>query len=126
VTLVNWFDVLWIGIPIVWLLAKFGMRWTPSRQDRGCLLLKQKAAALGVDVNRIPDPAWNAIVDLSIASAKDRAMFARASFEETCHNWRTNLAGSLEEEAIEISKFMRGSTCRSGSAASHILTEYRV
>jgi hypothetical protein len=125
-TIVNWFDLLVIGAPIVWLLAKFGRRWTASPEDLGYLLLKQKAAALGVDVARIPEPAWHSIVDLSIASAKDRAMLARASRDEDARNWQANLTGTLEEEALEISRFMQGSTCKGTAVAPHILTEYRV
>ena len=89
-------------------------------------LLKQKAAALGVDVNRIPDPAWHAIVDMSIASAKDRALCARSAADQPARYWKANLAGALEEEAVEISKFMQGSACSGRSVAPHILLEYRV
>jgi hypothetical protein len=126
VTLINFFDVLMILTPIICLLVTFGMRWTPSPEDRGCVLLKQKAAALGVDVNRIPDPAWHAIVDMSIASAKDRAMCSRGSLHRVPGHWEVNLDGTLEEEAVEISKFMKGSACSGRSVAPHILMEYRV
>jgi hypothetical protein len=78
-SLVNWFDALWIGLPIACLVVTFGMRWTASPEERGCVLLKQNAGALAVDVTGIPEPAWHSIVNLSIASAKDRAMLARAS-----------------------------------------------
>jgi hypothetical protein len=125
-SLVNWFDALWIGLPITCLVVSFGMRWTASPEDRGYVLLKQRAAALGVDVTRIPEPAWHSIVDLSIASAKDRAMLARASRDEDARNWQANLTGTLEEEALEISRFMQGATCKGTSVAPHILTEYRV
>jgi hypothetical protein len=125
-TLVNWFDVLLIGTPIIWLLVKSGMRWTASPEDLGCVLLKQKAAALGVDVHRIPDPAWHAIVDMSIASAKDRAMCSRASLTEAPRYWQANFVGALDEEAVEISRFMNGSACSRRSVAPQILTEYRV
>jgi hypothetical protein len=125
-TLVNWFDILLLGTPIIWLLVKFGMRWTASPEDLGCVVLKQKAAALGVDVNRIPEPAWHAIVDMSIASAKDRAMCSRISVEAPSRYWKANLVGTLEEEALEISRFMRGSACSGRSVAPHILMEYRV
>jgi hypothetical protein len=125
-TLVNFFDVLMIGMPIVCLLVTFGMRWTASPEDRGCVLLKQKAASLGVDVSRIPEPAWHAIVDMSIASAKDRAMCSRAALNDASCYWRANIVGTLEEEAVEISKFMQGAPCRRGSVAPHILMEYRV
>jgi hypothetical protein len=63
---------------------------------------------------------------LSIASAKDRAMLARASRDEDARNWQANLTGTLEEEALEISRFMQGATCKGTSVAPHILTEYRV
>ena len=89
-------------------------------------MLKQKAAALGVDVERIPDPAWHAIVDMSIASAKDRAMCSRGLLTEAPRYWQANFVGALEEEAVEISKFMRGSACSRRSTAPQILTEYRV
>jgi hypothetical protein len=125
-TLVNVFDVLMIGTPIICLLVTFGMRWTASPEDRGYVLLKQKAAALGVDVKRIPDPVWHAIVDMSIASAKDRAMCSRASFDRASRQWQANLVGTLEEEAVEISRFMKGSPCSRRSVAPHILLEYRV
>ncbi|MEA2855814.1 MAG: hypothetical protein QOH98_135 [Methylobacteriaceae bacterium] len=125
-SLVNWFDALWIGLPIACLVVTFGMRWTASPEERGCVLLKQNAAALGVDVTRIPEPAWHSIVDLSIASAKDRAMLSRASRDEDARNWQANLTGTLEEEALEISRFMQGATCKGTSVAPHILTEYRV
>jgi hypothetical protein len=125
-TLVNWFDVLVVGTPIVWLLVQFGVRWTGSSEELGCVLLKQKAAALGVDVNRIPEPAWHAIVDMSIASAKERAMCSRASVDQASRYWKANFIGTLEEEAAEISKFMSGSPCSARSVAPHILTEYRV
>jgi hypothetical protein len=125
-TLVNFFDVLMIGTPIVCLLVTFGMRWTASPEDRGCVLLKQKAASLGVDVSRIPDPAWHAIVDMSIASAKDRAMGSRASLDDASRYWKANFVGTLEEEAVEISKFMNGSPCSRRSVAPNILLEYRV
>jgi hypothetical protein len=125
-TLVNFFDVLMIGTPIVCLLVTFGMRWTASPEDRGCVLLKQKAASLGVDVHRIPDPAWHAIVDMSIASAKDRALGSRAPLDDVSRYWKASFIGTLEEEAVEISKFMKGSPCSGGSVAPHILREYRV
>jgi hypothetical protein len=125
-SLVNWFDALWIGLPIACLVVTFGMRWTASPEERGCVLLKQNAAALGVDVTGIPEPAWHSIVDLSIASAKDRAMLARASRDEDARNWQANLTGTLEEEALETSRFMQGATCKGTSVAPHILTEYRV
>jgi hypothetical protein len=125
-TLINWCDALVIGAPLVWLVMTFGMRWTASPEDLGCVLLKQKAAALGVDVNRIPEPAWHAIVDMSIASAKDRALRARSAADQPARYWKANLAGALEEEAAEISKFMQGSACSGRSVAPHILIEYRV
>jgi hypothetical protein len=125
-TLVNWFDVILIGTPIVWLLVTFGMRRTGSPEDLGCVLLKQKAAALGVDVNRIPEPAWNAIVDISIASAKDRALCSRSAVDEASRYWKENFVGALEKEAVEISKFMKGSPASTRSVAAHVLTEYRV
>ena len=83
-------------------------------------------SGLGVDVNRIPDPAWHAIVDMSIASAKDRALCARSAADQPARYWKANLAGALEEEALEISKFMQGSTCSGRSVAPQILVEYRV
>lgn len=122
-SLVNWFDALWIGLPIACLVVTFGMRWTASPEERGCVLLKQNAAALAVDVTGIPEPAWHSIVDLSIASAKDRAMLARASRDEDARNWQANLTGTLEEKALEISRFMQGATCKGTSVAPHILTE---
>jgi hypothetical protein len=125
-TLINWFDALFIGPLLVWLLVKFGMRWTRSPEDLGYVLLKQKAEALGVDVNRIPDPAWHAIVDMSIASARDRAMSARAWRDGPSRHWQASLAGTLEEEAREISKFVTGEPCSRHSVAPHILIEYRV
>ena len=124
--LVNWFDILLIGTPLVWLLVKFGTRWTASPEELGCVLLKEKAASLGVDINRIPDPAWHAIVDMSIASAKDRAMGSRVSIDQASRYWKADLVGALEEEAAEISKFVKGSPCSRNSVAPHILTEYRV
>jgi hypothetical protein len=124
--LINWLDLLMVGGPLVWLLVKFGMRWTASPEDLGCVLLKQKAAALGVDVDRIPDPAWHAIVDMSIATAKDRAMGQRASIEQASRYWQANLVGTLDQEAVEISNFVKGSPCDRNSVAPHILTEYRV
>jgi|SRR4051794_25023925 hypothetical protein len=126
VTVIYWLDVLLLCTPVIWLLVKFGMRWAASPEDLGCALLKQKAAALGVDVNRIPDPAWHAIVDMSIASAKDRALCARRAVHETTPYWKANLAGALEEEAQEISKFVNGARCSRHSVAPQILTEYRV
>jgi hypothetical protein len=125
-TLVHVFDFLMIGTPIVCLLVTFAMRWTGSPEDRGCVLLKQKAASLGVDVNCIPDPAWHAIVDMSIASAKDRALRSRVSIDDASRYWKANFVGTLEEEAAEISKFMKGAPCSGGSVAPHILMEYRV
>jgi hypothetical protein len=125
-TLVNWFDALFIGTLLVWLLVKFGMRWTQSPEELGYVLLKEKAEALGVDVNRIPDPAWHAIVDMSIASARDRAMSSPASRDAPSRHWQANLAGTLEEEAGEISKFVTGEPCSRQSVAPHILVEYRV
>jgi hypothetical protein len=122
-SLVNWFDALWIGLPIACLVVTFGMRWTASPEERGCVLLKQNAAALAVDVTGIPEPAWHSIVDLSIASAKNRAMLARASRDEDARNWQANLTGTLEEKALEISRFMQGATCKGTSVAPHILTE---
>lgn len=124
--LINWLDVFLVGTPLVWLLVKFGMRWTASPEDLGCVLLKQKAASLGVDVQRIPDPAWHAIVDMSIASAKDRAMNSRVAVDQASRYWKANLVGRLEEEAVEISKFVNGSPCSRNAVAPHILTEYRV
>ena len=102
------------------------MRLTQSPEELGYVLLKQKAAALGVDVNRIPDPAWHAIVDLSIASAKDRAMGSRDRLDGASLGWKENLVGTLETEAVEISKFVKGSPGNRHSVASHILMEYRV
>ena len=125
-TFVNWFDALFLGTLLVWLLVKFGRRWTQSPEELGYVLLKQKAAALGVDVNRIPDPAWHAIVDLSIASAKDRAMGSRDRLDGASLGWKENLVGTLETEAVEISKFVKGSPGNRHSVASHILMEYRV
>jgi hypothetical protein len=125
-TLINWFDALFIGTLLVWLLVKFGMRWTQSPEELGYVLLKQKAEALGVDVNRIPDPAWHAIVDMSIASARDRATSSRAWRDGPSRHWQANLAGTLEEEAREISKFVTGEPCSRHSVAPHILMEYRV
>ncbi len=124
--LVNWFDVLLIGAPLIALLVKFGMRWTASPEELGCVLLKQKAAALGVDVDRIPEPAWHAIVDMSIASAKDRALTSRAPIEDAARFWKADLAGTLEQEAVEISNFVKGTPCSRSSVAPHILLEYRV
>jgi hypothetical protein len=125
-TVINWFDILLFGTPLIWLLVKFGMRWTASPEDIGCVLLKQKAASLGVDVNGIPEPAWHAIVEMSIASAKDRAMCSRLAVNHASRYWQANLVGTLEEEAQEISKFVKGSPCSRHSVAPHILTEYRV
>jgi hypothetical protein len=102
------------------------MRWTDSPEELGCVLLKQKAASLGVDVKGIPEPAWRAIVDMSIASAKDRAMGSRPLVNHASRYWQANLVGTLEEEAQEISKFVKGSPCSRHSVAPHILTEYRV
>jgi hypothetical protein len=125
-TFVNWFDALFVGTLLVWLLVRFGMRLTQSPEELGYVLLKQKAAALGVDVNRIPDPAWHAIVDLSIASARDRAIGSRDRLHGPSLSWKDNLVGTLETEALEISKFVKGSPGDRHSVASHILTEYRV
>jgi hypothetical protein len=125
-TLVNWFDALFIGTLLVWLLVKFGMRWTQSAEELGYVLLKEKAEALGVDVNRIPDPAWHAIVDMSIASARDRAASSPASRDGPSRHWQANLAGTLDEEAREIWKFVTGEPCSRLSVAPHILMEYRV
>lgn len=125
-TLINGLDILVLCAPVIWLLVKFSMRWTASPEDLGCVLLKQKAAALGVDVTRIPEPAWHAIVDMSIASAKDRAMCSRLAVHEASRYWKANLAGTLEEEAQEISNFVQGSPCSRHSVAPHILVEYRV
>lgn len=125
-SLVTSFDALWVGLPIACLAVTFGMRWTSSAEERGCVLLKQRAAALGVDVNRIPDPAWHAIVDMSIASAKDRALCARASAGRRTLGWQANLAGTLEDEAVAISKFMQGSACSGAPVAPQVLIEYRV
>src|SRR4051812_43821962 len=102
VTVIYWLDVLLLCTPVIWLLVKFGMRWAASPEDLGCALLKQKAAALGVDVNRIPDPAWHAIVDMSIASAKDRVWWAGREVHETPPYWKANWAGVWEEEAQEF------------------------
>jgi hypothetical protein len=125
-TVINWFDILLLGTPLIWLLVKFGMRWTASPEELGCVLLKQKAASLGVDVQGIPEPAWHAIVEMSIASAKDRAMCSRLAVNQGSRYWQANLVGTLEEEAQEISKFVKGSPCSRHSVAPHILTEYRV
>jgi hypothetical protein len=124
--LINSLDFLLIGAPIVWLLVRFGMRWTASPEDLGCVLLKQKAASLGVDIDRIPDPAWHAIVDMSIASAKDRALGPRVCVDQASRYWKANFVGTLEEEAEEISKFVKGTPCSRTSIAPQILTEYRV
>jgi hypothetical protein len=124
-TLVHWFDVLLLSIPFVWLMTKFGMRLTSSPEELGYVLLKQKAARLGVDTRRIPEPAWQAIAELSVASARDRALSARAGLGRFS-NWQDDLAGTLDDEAVEISKFLKGSPCSRRSAAPHVLTEYRV
>ena len=123
---VNWLDALFVGALLVALVVQFGLRWRQSPEELGYALLKQKAAALGVDVNRIPDPAWQAIVDMSIASAQDRAMRVPVSFGHRSRHWQADMAGTLEEEAKEISKFVSGSPCSRHSVAPHILTEYRV
>jgi hypothetical protein len=125
-TLVNWFDALWIGLPIACLVVTFGMRWTASPEERGCVLLKQKAAALGVDVKKIPDPAWDAIVELSIASARDWALCSRASTGHRAPDWQNNLAVTLEEEAVAVSRFMSGSACSGERVAPQVLIEFRV
>jgi hypothetical protein len=124
--LLSWFDALFVGSLVVGLLVQFGMKWRQSPEELGYALLKQKAAALGVDVDRIPDPAWYAIVDMSIASARDRAMHSRTSLQKASARWQADLAGTLEEEAVEISKFVQGSPCNRNAVAPHILTEYRV
>ncbi|HZY12072.1 MAG TPA: hypothetical protein VFE89_04835 [Beijerinckiaceae bacterium] len=118
--LVNWLDALFVGMLVVGLAVKFGIRRTQSPEQLGYVFLKQKAAALGVDLNRIPDSAFEAIVDMSVASARDRALRSRVSLAQV--DW----ASTLEEEAMEISKFLQGSPCNRRAAAPHILTEYRV
>jgi hypothetical protein len=118
--LINGLEVVVVGMLVVGLLVKFGMRWRHSPEELGYLWLRQRAAALGVDLDRIPDPAWRAIVDMSVASARDRALRSRARLDEA------NLAGALEAEALEISNFVNGSPCNRHSLATQILTEYRV
>jgi len=118
--LLNWVDALFVGMLVVVLAVKFGLRWTQSPEELGYVFLKQKAAALGVDVNRIPDSAFEAIAEMSVASARDRALRSRTSLDQAA--W----AGALEEEAKEISKFVNGAPCNRRSLAPHILTEYRV
>ncbi|GAC1328807.1 MAG: hypothetical protein NVSMB26_04490 [Beijerinckiaceae bacterium] len=125
-TTTPWIELLVLGGPIVWLSLKFGMRFTGSPEAAGCVLLKQKASALGVDVNRIPESAWDSIVNFSIASAKDRAMSVRTGLAQGDESWRTNLARTLEEEAIAISICMNGKAYRGRSVAPQILAEYRV
>ncbi|MGB4057107.1 MAG: hypothetical protein WBK77_03380 [Alphaproteobacteria bacterium] len=110
-------------LPVIWFALSLLLTFIIPSEKSGRALIKQKTKALGVDINRIPDSAWNELVARNINIAKN---FSTLSSDIRYKNWRANLVRQLERDAFMVKDVMNGQLDRTPDYIKETLIKHGV
>ena len=109
------------ALPIGWFGLSAILGYTVSPTITGKKVLKKKAHDLGVDIDVIPEAAWNEMVALSIRVAQSISVY-----DPKKPNWRTVLIRTLDLQAAAIVEAFQLIESPHGAPTYAILRKYRV
>ncbi len=97
-----------IALVIAWfalhLLTQIAVGFLVSPRLSGRAVLRQKLVEYGTDASRIPDAAYDELVERSLQAAKSFSSLPNYRHE----NWRSMFMRLLQLEAREIAELMKG------------------
>jgi|RhiMetdeSRZDD1v2_1073273.scaffolds.fasta_scaffold13668_6 hypothetical protein len=97
-----------IALVIAWfalhLLTQIAVGLLVSPRVSGRAVLRQKLIEYGTDVSRIPDAAYDELIDRSLQAAKSFSSMKNYRHE----NWRSLFVRLLQLEAQEIAELLKG------------------
>lgn len=97
-----------IALIIAWfalhLLTQIAVGFLVSPRVSGRAVLRQKLVECGTDASRIPDAAYDELIERSLEAAKSFSSMANYRHE----NWRSLFVRLLQIEAQEIAELLKG------------------
>lgn len=103
---VVWVLAAIVGAVVLWFVLKVAAAVVFPPQFSGRAFIIGAAKKQGVDVSRIPQSAWDEIVESSIGASRALAAVSNNPIDK---NWRANLVRFLDGEATTIATIMSGS-----------------
>jgi hypothetical protein len=102
---VFWMVGIVIAVFVAWYVLKVVVGAVTPPENSGRLILKKLTRECGVDVSRIPDSAWNELIQHHLDVAK---AMARANILPEHSDWRENFIKGLEGEAVVVAQIIGG------------------